>query len=179
MKKLPVDVSSFENLISDGYLYIDKTRHIYNLVTATSRFYFISRPRRFGKSLFISTLNQLFLGNRALFKDLWIDTSDYTWNDYPVVMLDFSDLDVDSVEGLKSSLSWNLTKIASHYDVDISSAPSAGTKLKYLVQLLAEKNRVVILIDEYDFPILDNLEDKELSKKIRKILKNFFSVECA
>ncbi len=176
MKKLPIDVSDFENLISAGYLYVDKTRHIYDLVTATSRYYFISRPRRFGKSLFISTLYHLFLGNQDLFKDLWIATSDYSWDEHPIITLDFSDLDVDSVDALKNSLSWNLTTIANNYNIDISAAPSPGTKLKYLVQQLAEKGKVVILIDEYDFPILENLEDKELSTKIRKVLKNFFTV---
>ena len=176
MKKLPIDVSTFENLISEGYIYVDKSKHIYDLVTATSRYYFLSRPRRFGKSLLISTLKQLFIGNRAIFQDLWIDTSDYSWQEHPVIDLDFSDLDVDTVEGLKSSLSWNLKIIADKYGVDISAAPSPGTKLKYLVQQLAKKNRVVILVDEYDFPLLQNLDDQALAKKNRKVLKNFFSV---
>lgn len=76
MKKLPVDVSDFNIMITENYLYVDKTQHIYNLITQ-GRLYFLSRPRRFGKSLLISTLKEIFLGNKHLFEGLWIDTSNY------------------------------------------------------------------------------------------------------
>ncbi len=176
MKKLPIDVSTFEIMIADNYLYVDKTKHIYQLITS-GRYYFLSRPRRFGKSLLISTLKQIFLGNKHLFENLWIGKeSTYPWIEYPIVELNFSDLDSDSPEELKESLSWSLESIAQEYTVDISSARSPGQKLKLLIRELSKRNRVVVLVDEYDYPLLNNLDDLEIAKKNRKVLKNFFSV---
>lgn len=175
MKKLPIDVSSFKVMMQDDYLYVDKTKQIYELIT-TGRFYFLSRPRRFGKSLFLSTLKELFLGNKQLFNDLWINKSSYGWQEYPVIHLNFSDLDIETSQELKISLSWTLEDIAQSYGIDISSAPSAGTKLKMLVKELSKKNKVVILIDEYDYPLLNNLESMHIAKANRRTLRNFFSV---
>ena len=81
---------TFRNLIEGKFVYVDKTQYLYNLVQPGSGIYFLSRPRRFGKSLMLSTLEEIFLGNRALFKGLWIDESDYDWQTYPVVRIDFS-----------------------------------------------------------------------------------------
>ncbi len=81
---------TFRNLIEGKFVYVDKTQYLYNLVQPGSGVYFLSRPRRFGKSLMLSTLEEIFLGNRALFKGLWIDESDYDWQTYPVVRIDFS-----------------------------------------------------------------------------------------
>ena len=95
-EEIALSVSSFEMMIRDDYLYVDKTKTIYELIEA-KRFYFLSRPRRFGKSLLISTLKSLFLGQRELFKGLWIETSsNYSWPEHPVIALDFSQLDSES-----------------------------------------------------------------------------------
>ncbi|RMH93490.1 MAG: AAA family ATPase, partial [Calditrichaeota bacterium] len=90
MKKLlPIGISNFEDLITGGNVYVDKTRYVYKLVTE-GKFYFLSRPRRFGKSLLLSTLRALFEGKRELFKGLWIDKSDWEWNPHPVIQIDFN-----------------------------------------------------------------------------------------
>ena len=175
MKKLPVDVSTFKTMIEGDYVYVDKTQYIYNLIES-GRFYFISRPRRFGKSLLISTLKELFSGNKILFKDLWIGSSGYIWQEHPVIYLNFSDIDIETSPELKISLSWELESIAEEYTIDVSSAPSAGSKLKKLVKELAKKNPVVILIDEYDYPIINNLAHTKIAQANRSVLKNFFSV---
>ncbi|RKY33948.1 MAG: AAA family ATPase, partial [Candidatus Omnitrophota bacterium] len=86
MQGLPIGIQTFEKIVRGGYLYIDKTEYLYNLITKGS-VYFLSRPRRFGKSLLISTLNEIFKGNKELFKGLWIDKSDYVWQEYPVIRL--------------------------------------------------------------------------------------------
>jgi len=175
MKRLPIDISSFKMLIENNYLYIDKTQYIYKAIT-TGRYYFLSRPRRFGKSLLISTLHELFSGNRELFKDLWIAKSDYKWTEHPVINLDFSDLDISSPDELKAGLSSSLDDIAKKHSIDISAKCTPGLKLKALVKDLALKNQVVVLIDEYDYPLINNLDDLKIAKANQKILKNFFSV---
>lgn len=175
MKKLPIDVSTFKIMIEENYLYIDKTEYIYNLITQ-GRYFFLSRPRRFGKSLLISTLQELFSGNKELFKDLWIyKKSDYQWKEHPIVKLDFSGLDISDPKELKESLSSSLDEIAKAYLIDISNSSSPTTKLKTLVKTLAENNRVAVLIDEYDYPLINNLDDLKITKANHKILKNFFS----
>ncbi|MBW2166050.1 MAG: AAA family ATPase [Deltaproteobacteria bacterium] len=89
MKKLPIGIQTFRKLIDGNYLYVDKTEHIHRLIVQGS-VYFLSRPRRFGKSLLISTLNEIFEGNKELFKGLWIYEADYAWEKHPVVRIDFS-----------------------------------------------------------------------------------------
>ncbi len=92
MKYLPTDISTFHTMMTGNYIYVDKTQYIYNLFSGGTRLYFLSRPRRFGKSLLISTLKEMFLANRSLFKGLWIDSSDYQWIAYPIIHLDFTDI---------------------------------------------------------------------------------------
>ena len=103
MKRLPVDVSTFEIIRTEGYLYIDETRSIYDLITM-GRYHFLARPRCFGKTVLISTLEELFSGNRDLFKGLWIDSSNYTWKQHPVISLDFSTIDSTLPKTLKKPL---------------------------------------------------------------------------
>src|SRR5271170_3655267 len=100
LPKLPLDLSTFSILRSDQYLYVDKTKHAYNLITGGNR-YFLSRPRRFGKSLFVSTLKEILDGNKALFDNLWIANSDYDWKKFGIIKLDLSLLEIDSVQTFK------------------------------------------------------------------------------
>lgn len=175
MKKLPVDVSSFPLMIRDNYLYIDKTKNIYDLITRR-RLYFLSRPRRFGKSLLISTLKEIFTGNKALFKDLWIGKhSDYLWPKHPVIQLDFSDLSFETSQEFKINLSRNLEKIGASFGIDISKEPLINIKIQTLIEELSKKNKVVILIDEYDAPLLNNLDNQTIAQAIQKVMKLFFS----
>src|SRR5437016_4716399 len=109
---LPVDQPSFRNLRGRGFIYVDKTRHIYNLVNGGGRCFFLSRPRRFGKSLLVSTLQETLAGNRKLFDDFWIGRSDYQWQPHGVITLDLSALNIDSVEAVPDCLSERLAEIA-------------------------------------------------------------------
>ena len=175
-KKLPIDVSAFNIMIENNYLYIDKTEIIHDLITG-GRFYFLSRPRRFGKSLFLSTLQEIFEGNKKLFKDLWIGKKNrYDWPIHPVIYLNFSDLTIATPEKLIDSLSWSLELIAQKYGIDLSKAPGPGSKIKQLTYELFSKNGVVILIDEYDYPLINTLKNIKIAEANREVLKNFFSV---
>ncbi len=176
MKYLPLDVSSFGTMMTGNYVYIDKTQYIYNLFSKGGRLYFLSRPRRFGKSLLISTLKELFLGNRELFKGLWIDSSDYQWYSYPVVYFDFSTIAHGSPEELKKSFSATLDKIAQEYQISFGNAPTINDELSYLIRQLSQKNKVVILIDEYDKPILDAIDDLEKAEMIKRVIASIYEV---
>jgi hypothetical protein len=174
MRNLPIYISSFDTMRAGDYIYVDKTEHIYNLFkTGISHYYFLSRPRRFGKTLLIWTLKEFFLGNRALFKNLWIDSSDYTWPVYPVIHLDFSTIVRDSVESLKESLINELDRIAVKYGHELTLR-LPQERLKELIELLTQRNKVVLLIDEYDKPILDNLTDLPLATELQKTLRGFY-----
>lgn len=176
MKKLPIGIQTFSKFIEQNLLYVDKTEIIYKLITSSPAYQFLSRPRRFGKSLLVSTLKEIYSGNKALFNGLWIAESDYDWQEYPIIHLDFLTIDYDTVPKLEASIIWKLDQIAKHYSVDISAAPEIKAKLELLVELLSTKNKVVLLIDEYDKPILDNLEDVKHAEKIRDKLKAFYDV---
>ena len=175
-KFLPLDVSEFETMILNNYVYIDKTEYIYNLFSQGGRYFFLSRPRRFGKSLLISTLKELFLGNKKLFKNLWIESSDFKWEEHPIIELDFSRIAHGSIEELKQSLTWVLSQIAEKNNVDISKAPTLPDKLSDLIQKLSQKNKVVILVDEYDKPILDHIKNFDEAEAQREVLKSFYDV---
>ncbi|CDK30888.1 ATP-binding protein [Candidatus Babela massiliensis] len=176
LKKLPIDVSSFKTMINDNYKYIDKTKHIYNIFIAGSRYYFLSRPRRFGKSLLVSTLKELFSGNKELFKDLWIYSSDYDWKEHPVIHLDLSQIEHLTSNELRINLNDALKKIAQDYNITLEYNKTPGATLKDLIENLSKINKVVILIDEYDKPILDHIKNIEEAEKQREILKSFYSV---
>lgn len=175
IKFLPKGIQSFEKMILHGYVYVDKTRQIYDIITQGS-YYFLARPRRFGKSLLLSTLKELFSGSKKLFDGLWIATSNYSWKEYPVIHISFSALANNTPEALERDLTWKLLEIAKQYSVDIQTAPSLQTKFSLLVEKLAQINSVVILIDEYDFPILNNIQSEELASACRDVLRNFFGV---
>jgi Predicted AAA-ATPase/PD-(D/E)XK nuclease superfamily len=172
MKKLPIDVSTFATIVNEDYIYVDKTECIYNLIT-NGRYYFLSRPRRFGKTLLVSTLKELFLGNTNLFSTFWIGASNYSWPKHPVIHLDFSTIPhLDEVE-LRASTNNVLNDIAHEYKLSITRDTPEET-LRTLVRTLAEKNKVVILIDEYDKPILDHLHNIECAQAQRTVLRSFY-----
>ena len=180
-QKLPVDISSFEKMRTEGYLYVDKTRHIYRMVTEGT-FYFLSRPRRFGKSLLVSTLDCLFQGRKELFEGLWIaEQSDWGWQQFPVVAIDFNSIPGKSPEELQQGLSFRLKKIAQGYGITLE-APLLELRFEELILSLAESvnQPVVILIDEYDKRIIEHLgkgqEHLEIAKGNRDVLKSFFGI---
>jgi len=172
-KDLPIHVSTLQKIIDGNYIYIDKTRYIYNLFQGISHHYFLSRPRRFGKSLLVSTLQELFAGNKKLFEKLWIGSSDYDWQEYPVISLDFSIIPHLMAQELRTSLNNELKLIAAQYNIVINE-DIPEESLKALVREVSMKNRVVILIDEYDKPILDHIKNREQADAQREILKSFY-----
>ncbi len=179
MKKLPIGIQSFERIREAGYVYLDKTREIYNLVTG-GEYYFLSRPRRFGKSLLVSALRCLFEGKKELFNGLWIQDK-WEWKKHPVIVIDFNGITLDTPENLKKSLLENLDKIGKAYGVKIEEELLKG-KFKELILILKEKTGedVVILIDEYDKAIINHIglgkERLQTAKRNRDILKEFYGV---
>lgn len=174
MKKLPIGIQSIEKILSNSeYVYVDKTGLIKKLIDQGAPHYFISRPRRFGKSLFINTLEQIFKGNKELFKECQIYESDYDWQEYPVLTFDFAQILNNTPDNLEVALLESLQDMALTYGVTVTGA-SSQSQLKRLILALSKKNRVVVLVDEYDSPIINNLEDITIAEKNRKLLKSFF-----
>ncbi len=179
LKNLPVGVSSFERIINNNLLYIDKTELLYNLVN-TEGYYFLSRPRRFGKSLLISTLYNIFKGNKELFKDFYIYNTDFKWEEYPVVKLDFNKTTNDNRDLLEISLKNRLVEIGEDYEIELNEADLLKDIFSKLIKELYNKYQkgVVFLIDEYDKPIIDHLgkgkEHLEIAKDNRDLLKSFY-----
>ena len=174
MKKLPIGIQSIEKILTHSeYVYVDKTSFIKKLIDQGPPHYFISRPRRFGKSLFISTLEQVFKGNRELFKECKIYESDYDWQEYPVLTFDFAQILNNTPDNLEVALLETLQDMALSYGVTISGA-SSQSQLKRLILALSQKKQVVILVDEYDRPILNNLDEIAIAEMNCKLLKNFF-----
>ncbi len=175
MKDIIVENSSFETLIEGNYLYVDKTRYLYDLLTRGGSYYFISRPCGFGKSLTLSTLEAIFKGKRELFKGLYIDSMDYDWKEYPVIHIDFSELDSKNPQELETQLKETLLDIAEKYGIEINQKLQYNRVLKALIVGLAEKEKVVVLIDEYDSPLTNNINSEKL-EEIRNVLRGFYSV---
>ncbi|MCB1194194.1 MAG: ATP-binding protein [Leptospiraceae bacterium] len=172
MKKLGIGIQSFPKLLNENCVYVDKTEHIYELITQGSN-YFFSRPRRFGKSLLVSTLSEIFSGNKELFQEFWIyDKID--WKAYPLIHIDFSALDYKE-QTLEDTLHKRLKKIANNFKIEFKTK-SYSEKFEELIEILSQKEQVVILIDEYDKPIIDYLDYIEQAEKNRGILKNFYSI---
>ncbi len=177
LQELPLGISTFSTIRNDNYLYVDKTKDAYNLIKRGRR-YFLSRPRRFGKSLLVSTLEEILSGNKSLFKDLWIEKSDYTWQPHGVIALSFSGLGIKDVDSLKNGLLRTLSRIAQSYKLTESiHAISPEFALDDLARALYSRfGKVAILIDEYDYPLLKALDDQKNAEEIRDSLQHFFSV---
>ncbi len=175
MKKIETGNSSFEKLITKDNLYVDKTGYLYDLLTDGGTYYFLSRPRRFGKSLTLSTLEAIFKGKRELFKGLYIESTDYDWKEYPVIHIDFSELDSKNPQELETQLKETLLDIAEKYGIEINQKLQYNRVLKALIVGLAEKEKVVVLIDEYDSPLTNNINSEKL-EEIRNVLRGFYSV---
>ncbi len=176
MKNLPVGIQTFSKLIENNYLYVDKTKIIYDLIKEGGSAYFLSRPRRFGKSLLISTLAEIFSGNRELFKGLSIDAEPYDWKKYPIIHISFSSVPCTSPEELVRGLKRQLKLRAAEYQLDLSDELAPGEFFETLILQLAEKEQVVILIDEYDYAILKHIQNIEMADKMREILHDFYAV---
>ena len=173
--KLPIGIQDFEKIRTGGYLYIDKTEHVYRLASEGS-YYFLSRPRRFGKSLLLSTIKSLFLGKRELFKGLAIDQKeDWDWAVHTVLHLDLNTEKYDKPEVLHDRINLFLEENEQIYGKR-EAERSLGTRFEGIIKRAYEKTgqRVVILVDEYDKPLLQAIGNRELQDEYRGTLKGFY-----
>ena len=177
MKELPLGIQTFEKIRKDPekYIYIDKTKEIAAIAKKETPC-FLSRPRRFGKSLTCSTIQALFEGKKELFKNLWIaGEGRWKWEEHPVVYLNFAEIDHKTYERLEISICKTLKLIAKKYKFVIND-DIPGDALVELIEFLSKKNSVVIIVDEYDKPILDHINDISTAEKIRATLSSFYGV---
>ena len=172
MKKLPIGIQSIREILEENQAYVDKTGFAKELIEK-GKHYFMSRPRRFGKSLFLNTLEEILKGNKKLFKECQIYNSDYDWQEYPVLYFDFAKLPNKTTEEFKTGLEEALEDAAKLYGMSISGS-SCQSKLSRLTTELAQNNRVVVLVDEYDSPIINNLKNLEVAEQNRDFMKDFF-----
>ena len=177
--KYPIGIQSFDRLIEDGFVYVDKTDMIYSLVKEGT-IYFLSRPRRFGKSLLVSTLKNYFLGRKELFKGLKIDSLEKEWKVYPVFHMDFNGGNFTCKGALNAMIDDYISGWEKLYDISgVDKEVGLGVRFRHVLSKAHEVSgrRAVVLIDEYDKPILDVLDvDKDLEEEHRNILKGFYSV---
>jgi len=174
---LPIGIQSFSEIRTRGYVYVDKTKFVSSLVSS-GKYYFLSRPRRFGKSLFVDTLDCAFSGKKELFNELYLTQPGTGWDfsqTWPVLRVDFAGGTVRSTNDLTLRLDRVLTTWEEQYKTRKTEG-SPGERLVYLIPQIAAitGKQIVILIDEYDKPILDNLENPGLATELRDLLRDFY-----
>ncbi len=175
MKKLTSSIYTFEKLIENNFLYVDKTEYIWQLVDSAPALYFMSRPRRFGKSLSLSTLEAVFTGRKELFEGLAIYNKPYDWKTYPIIHLDMGNCDANSPETLRKFLVRLLESKAAKHNVNIQiQEDNLAASFAALIAEVAKTSPVVILLDEYDKPILNNLNSPVI-EGIQSVLKGFYA----
>ena len=174
MQKLPVGIQTFSNIIRDNYIYIDKTKYALEIIN-NYKYVFLSRPRRFGKSLFLDTLHNIFEGNKELFKDLYIYDK-WDWEDkYPVIKISWGGSEYKSLENIHNKTNRILKQNQKRLGIICEDTTPDGC-FEELIQKTYEKyqKRVVILIDEYDKPILNNISNTNIAILMRDFLRSFY-----
>ena len=176
MRKLPIGIQTFEKLREESYLYVDKTAIIYQIVSG-SILYFLSRPRRFGKSLLISTFEAYFEGRKELFEGLAIEKLETRWEQYPVLHLDLNAEKYDTKEALEQMLSRSLSLWEERWGSDVAEI-SLSARFSGIIRRAYERTgkQAVVLIDEYDKPLLQAILNELLLDEYRRILKAFYGV---
>lgn len=176
-RKLPIGIQDFSEIVGGDYIYVDKTEYYHRLITQ-GKYYFLSRPRRFGKSLLISTLKAIFEGKRDLFEGLWIhdkmDPKAVDWEPRPVIYLDFTRISKIAAR-LEDGIALALGQIAESHGFSLSSETNAG-RLQELIEWLGKERKVAILVDEYDKALIDQIDHPSLLKDNRQVLKDLYSV---
>lgn len=174
--KYPIGIQTFEKIIEEGYLYVDKTRYVHEIVN-TGKYYFLSRPRRFGKSLLLSTIDALFQGKRELFKGLAIENMNWNWEKYPVFHLDLTGKVYDKETELDDILNEHLRRWESEYGYSLEGVePDERFRTLILNAYEVTGKNVVVLIDEYDQPIVHNILNKKRLEIFKRKLSAFYSV---
>lgn len=177
MVRYPIGKQDFKSLREGGYAYVDKTGFIPKLLEG-STYYFLGRPRRFGKSLFLSTLEYFFLGERKLFKDLAIDSYPWSWEEHPVIRIDLNGADFAETHGaLSEKLSQQLSIAEEKYGIDNRSTDLID-RFYQLIRRLSESRltKVVVLVDEYEKPVIDAIANEDIHNKNREFLRAFYGV---
>ena len=175
-RRYPIGIQTFSKIRENDMLYIDKTEYIYNMAHAAGTYYFLSRPRRFGKSLLVSTMQSYFEGRRDLFRGLAIEKLEKEWTEYPVILLSMAGAKHMDVEGLQEYLLYILKVNEERFGVEFHSA-APNLRLTNLIMAVYEKTgrQVVVLIDEYDAPLLDVAHEESQLVAMRDIMRNFYS----
>ena len=175
LKRLPIGEQDFAGLVEFNAIYADKTELIFNL-SNLSKYVFLSRPRRFGKSLLISVLKYLFEGRKELFEGLWIEDK-IEWKKYPVIRIDFTAGEDDTIVGLEKAVESIVDGEAERNGVELSAASARG-KFEELIRILNKKTgeKVVVLVDEYDKPVIEHINNPEKAMERRDILRKFYGV---
>ena len=178
MKNLTTSIYDFEKLRKADYLYVDKTDYIWHLINPPGESYFLSRPRRFGKSLLISTLKAIFEGKKELFQGLAIYDKPYDWRQYPVIHLDFKDYmsTKDTVKKVDAYLLDKVATVAKAYSIPLPLDCDASTAFDELVDAMSKEGKVVILVDEYDKPVFENIMNVEHGNGIFRLMQNFYGI---
>ncbi len=173
--KYPIGIQTFEKIRKEGYIYVDKTAFIHDLVSS-GEYFFLSRPRRFGKSLLMSTLESYFKGQKELFKGLQISKFESDWIKYPVIRFDLSGGTFETPQRLQEHIDSYLTEIGDRYGIHTHG--TASIRFRDLIRKVYDLTgkKVVILVDEYDKPMLDSLHDDARLEAIKDALKGFYSV---
>ena len=167
---------SFENLRRGGYVYVDKTAYLHSLVRQEGNMFFLSRPRRFGKTLTVSTLEAIFQGRRELFKGLAIDKTDYDWKPYPIIHIDFTNCWKKTADALDGWLKDRLEEVADAYGTGpLDMTKTSDDLFAKLILLLSKKDKVVVLVDEYDKVVSDNALGENVGE-LRDTLRGFYQV---
>ena len=174
--RYPIGLQTFSKLREGGYVYVDKTEYIYDLVNSDAQYVFLSRPRRFGKSLLVSTLRSYFEGRKELFEGLAIEHLEQEWRKHPVLHFNMADGKHMDESRLEAFLEYQLREWERVYGED-ESATTIETRVKAIIRRAYEQTgeKVVILIDEYDAPLLDVVHEDENLPKLRKIMRNFYA----
>ena len=184
--KFPIGIQSFEDIITDGYVYVDKTAYVYSL-THEGKIYFLSRPRRFGKSLLVSTLKNYFLGRKELFKGLAIDKLETEWKQYPVFLFDFNGTDYTESNALANNVTGYIEKLEKQYSVEPNPLYSVGERFADVLAAAHRQAgmRCIVLVDECDKPLLDVMDSSKMvefdgerisiEERNRNVLKALYS----
>ena len=164
---------TFEDVITGGDLYVDKTDFFHKLVSINKGIFFLSRPRRFGKSLSVSILKNIFKGNKELFKGLKLYDLPYSWKSYPVINLNISKTNCSTAQALNEGLCILVRNSAKELQIELSEGTDSGYLFSELIEKAKEIGKVVILIDEYDKPLVENIYASHI-EEIRQVLENFY-----
>ncbi|GHT39045.1 ATPase AAA [Bacteroidia bacterium] len=175
-RNLPIGIQDFEKLRTENYLYVDKTQYLYDLATLSVPC-FLGRPRRFGKSLFLSTLKAYFLGKKELFEGLAIAGLEKEWTEYPVIYIDFNKAAYTDVKTLNAVLDYILKRYETEWQMTVTTE-ELSARFDSLIQGMYNKTgrKVVVLVDEYDKPLLGTMDNTETNDEIRTALKGFYGV---